>query len=251
MLSMRHLALVALPVVLAAALVRGDDLQARIDQLVAENHALREENRQLRARLDAAEVANHDLQAERTRLEQLAGMTTKGDLVESKIALIQTRYDDAADRTTITSVPERIEGPGGLALIEHRMAVTYSFPGTQVSQPVEEFFFDILTHDNPDDRYKRLKHVTVITDGQSTDVPVTAYNVLDTKVRQGGSRPGSPSKAIKSYDERLRLTLHREAVNRISRATDVRVVLFSTTFRLSRENIATFVAVRERLDLTH
>jgi TolA-binding protein len=218
-----------------------------VDQ-TQEQLSLRDENTALRARLEVVESARQDLESERTRLEQLAGMTTKGELVESKVALIRTTYDADADRTTIASTPERIDGPGGLATVEHRMSLACSYPGKQPG-PAAAFHFDILTRANVDDRYKNLRSVELVIDGQTHTVPVAAYEVLASTSRQTSTRPGGSARTARAFDERLRLELDRAAVNRISNAADVRVVLYRTTYTLTRENIATFVALRERLDL--
>ena len=94
-----------------------------------------------------------------------------------------------------------------------------------------------------------LGPLTLQSDGEALTLPVTAYDILDTTTRQSGSRPGTAPRSTKTYNERIRITLNRAALNRFSRATSVEFNLFKTPFTLTRDNLATFVAIRERVDM--
>lgn len=249
---MTHLlSLCAVAAALTSAAAADEDAAARrIAELEAEVARLEAENAELRQRLNITETAKADLETDRTRLEQLAGMTATGELVESRLARIQTAYDAEADRTTVTSVAERLEGPGGLQTVEHRLALSYSFPGRSLrldNQP-QTIAASVYTFANSDDRYKLLKTVTLTIDGEAVEVPVT-YHVLHTDTRKQSTRYGSGFRTTSTYDEQLVLTLDRATFHRISAARDVSLTLFKTRFTLTRDNLATFVAMRERLEM--
>lgn len=240
-LTLLVLTCLALPV-----LGEDDAEKKRLADLEAEVARLRDENQKLREQLDVTETAKEDLTVERTRLEQLAGMTAKGELVESRIAQVRTTFDEAADLTSVVTVPEAIQGPGGLQWTEHRMSVRYAHPGRQPTAELPDtFHFDIFTIDNPDTRYRSLRSVTFIIDGESLELPVANYEILETRTRVTRVRTGN--RTTSTFREQLTVDFDRPTLHRLSRATEVQIMLFRTRFTLSRENIATFVAVRERL----
>lgn len=229
-----------------------EEPSSRIAELEAQVRQLQAENQRLRERLDSTEAARVDLESDRARLERLAGVTAGGEQVESRLARIQAAYDDAADRTTVSSAAERIEGPGGLQWAEHRIALSYSFPGRTLTPEhlPGQITLEILALANTDDRYKLLRNVTLVVDGESFDLPVARYRTVRTQPRRTSARMTSPAKSAALYDQQVTLMLDRDLFNRMGDAQEASIILFSTRFTLSRENLATFVALRERLALS-
>lgn len=139
---MKHAALLIALVFALPAM--GEQDATEIQRLSAENQALRQQVAELEARLKQLETKSEDLAAEKQQLEQLAGITVSGEAVESKRALIESKFDKKSQRTVVRSKPEKLAITHG-SRADHWFSVAYSFPGETQAGPPEKLTAFIQT----------------------------------------------------------------------------------------------------------
>ncbi len=221
------------------------ELQAQLAALQQKVAALEAENAELRRKLNLTEQQKQDLTVERAQLEKLAGVTSKGDAVESAAALIESNYDAQADATQVYIKPRPIEttSPGPFS-VEHHLSLAYLYPGQQMQQPPDkvQVMIDVFKH--PVNSYRALKEVTFDVDGQQVVVPVADYQVL--KVYR--SAP-SLRRSSDRQDERLTLSLDMATLRKLAAATQVTLKLPGNELIFEREHLAMLGAVQQRINM--
>lgn len=217
------------------------ELRAEIARLQTRVAELEAENAELRGEVVGLESTREDLVAEKQQLEKLAGVTTEGDRVESMDAVIQTRYNAQANRTSALSKPRRIETGAALFGVPHYLAFAFDHPGQMPAEPVESVRLLIYTKGNSNKRYGNADSVDVEIDGETIDLPVTGYEILKTK------RPGASVAGTRSYDEKITIAVDAATLDRIAQADRVELMLNETRVPWNRDTIALAGAVAARV----
>ncbi|MCC6682169.1 MAG: hypothetical protein IT445_14805 [Phycisphaeraceae bacterium] len=225
------------------------ELEAQVTALRQKVADLEAENAELRRKLNLTEQQKQDLTVERTQLEKLAGVTSKGEAVETAAALIESSYDAQANRTQVYVKPRRIEtsSPGPFE-IEHHLSLAYQYPGEKMQQspppPPEEVRMMIDVFQHPVKSYSALKQVTFDVDGRELVVPVANYQVLKTYRSAPSLRRGSDRQ-----DERLTLSLDAATLRTLAAATQVTLKLPGNELIFEREHLAMVGAVQQRISM--
>lgn len=207
-----------------------------------ENARLAEENAQLKRQLDLTATQRQDLVVENKRLEELAGLTAKGEKVESAAALIKSRYVPEEGKTVVTSVPERLTMEAGIFDVPHVTWFEYAFSGEEMTAKPETVSFYLVAAGNTRQKYKHADSVRLTIDGESITLPVADYAV--TTETKGASRVGQ-----KRFNESLRVDLSSDTLRKLARSRQATAELPSATIAFPAEVLATAKAMRERIEL--
>ncbi len=241
------IALIALLLHLPAA--HADDAAQTQDlaQLQEQVRQLQEENEQLKQQLAKALATIEDLTGEKQQLEQLAGVTIKGEAVESRIALFESEYDAEADRTVVSSKPEKIIDVSATTLAEIMFFTRYEYAGEEMTEAPSSTELSLLFLGYSTDRLKHTETVRLILDGRPIDLPLASFDQLAKRKSAGSSR--SSVGGVTTYDHQLTVTLDSDTLRKVSRARTMRIALPNISLNMSGEQIATFVAIRKRMDM--
>lgn len=269
----------ALAATLAAAPAsHADETAKRIAALEARVEALQEQNAALRAQLqaiqrdaaaesqspvsdeaddagdavalrrerDRARTRARRLEAELTELEKLAGVTAKGELIDTAASLFETTYDEPADTTTVTARPRRAAHSNIAGASAYRVGGSFTVPGRGTGATPETYRLKLFTRANPNRWLKQVEAATLVFDGHAAQAPVIGYEVLDElKAPPGVGRPRTAG-GVRARDERIAFALSAELAERIGRAQSLKLVLPRGEIELSREHIAMIEALRRR-----
>ncbi|MEM0914385.1 MAG: hypothetical protein AAGK09_07220 [Planctomycetota bacterium] len=203
----------------------------------------------LAARIEQAEQEIEDLKAERDQLELLAGVSSKGDAIASAQALITERYDSKADRTWVVAKPRPIRPQGLLSPADHVLGTAFSYPGPPSKTPTNASDIQLVlyTLGNPTAQYEGFRRVTLKFEGESIDLPVDRYRLINETRKVKPARQSNAAPPQVSRDERLDIDIDDETVRRISRASELWMVLPNgLRFDLGREAIAQIAAMQAR-----
>ncbi|MEM1209802.1 MAG: hypothetical protein AAGI54_11095 [Planctomycetota bacterium] len=204
----------------------------------------------LEARIQAAEREIEDLQAERDQLELLAGVSSKGEAVESSIALISERYDAKANRTWVTAKARPIRPDALISPADHFLGATFSYPGNPTPTPASatELQLVLYTLGNPTPQYEGFRRVTLEIDGQPTELRIDRYRLInEERMSKPTGRRSNTTTPIVMRDERLDMLVDDETVRRIARASRLRMLLPNgLKFDLGRDGVALFAAMQAR-----
>ncbi|MEO0964531.1 MAG: hypothetical protein AAFY08_05375 [Planctomycetota bacterium] len=204
----------------------------------------------LEARIQAAEREIEDLQAERDQLELLAGVSSKGEAVESSIALISERYDAKANRTWVTAKARPIRPDALISPADHFLGATFSYPGSPTPTPASatELQLVLYTLGNPTPQYEGFRRVTLEIDGQPTELRIDRYRLInEERMSKPTGRRSNTTTPIIMRDERLDMLVDDETVRRIARASRLRMLLPNgLKFDLGRDGVALFAAMQAR-----
>lgn len=256
-----------------------DDAAARIEALKRENEALREqveqlqqENARLREQLAPADQPaaaapsqqrideleqqlaverekSEDLEVEKEQLEKLAGMTAKGELIESDIAQASVQYIESRDRTVVRSEPRPILLAKKAGFTEHYLGASYTFSGQQMTAPPDTLTIELFTSNNPTTRYGAFKNATLMIDGEPTDIAVTDYEVINSsKSPARGGRTGGAR--TETRDELITFDIDQDLLRRLARANLLVIELPNLTLPLGRDHIAMFEMMRTRMNMS-
>ncbi len=269
-----------LAAVLTAAPAQADQRDDLIAELNAKIAALQEENAELRARLagetgaeqtpappspasadltmmqrelDAAREKTQRLEAEMVELEKLAGVSAKGELIESAISLFETTHDEQADTTTVRARPKRVISTNVAGFSEYRLGGSFTIPaparqanpGDRASLP-GAYQLELYTYGNPNRWLKSAKSATLRIDGQDFDAPVAEYAVIDELKAPPSAGRTKTTAGVLARDERVAFTLSPELAERLGRAQTLALLLPKAEFELGREHIAMVEAMRIR-----
>jgi len=215
---------------------------AEIERLRRENAALRARVAELEAKIQRLENRGQDLEAEKQQLEQLAGVTTSGQKIESKRALIQSEFNDQSGRTVVRSKPEKLTITHG-SRDDHYFSLAYSYPGqTPETEPehVTVFIQSIMSGGvyGPDTALE-----LTLDDGEAMTIPASDYDRVSKQTRIG-QKAGS-----RTDNETLTYKLNWQQLRRLARAVEAGGKIGNTRFELTGDQLATFKAVRERVNL--
>lgn len=208
-------------------------LRKRIAALEAELAALRE-------RLGLAEAKQSDLAAENRRLEELAGMTAKGEAVASSAALIRSTFNQDTGRTTVHCVPEKLEHLAGPIDTPHTVRFSYSYDGREMTSPPTFVSMTITAVGQTRRKYEHLDTVELTIDGEPRTVTVAATDA--EAHRSATSRVG-----LTRYTETVRLDLSEGDLIALGRGRGATATLGSVELRLPPDVLATARAMRERI----
>jgi len=203
------------PATLPEALARIAELEARVAKLESQ--------------LAAAGV-------ETRRLEAVARLEPKGEPAQGLDARFDVRYNAAAGRTTVVGPVLPAASNRGLSNTRFLVAPAVAFAGERPANPAETFDFFVATRGHTNNRLRTLEVAELVIDGAVVEVPVAEY------VEEGRMEPprsaGRARRGAAAYDERLRLTLDRDAMTRLAHATDGGFRLGGLELTLTREHLA-------------
>jgi hypothetical protein len=218
-----------------------------VEALTNENRALRaqveqlqRENAELRRKLGVAEVQTEDLAAENRRLETLAGVTAKGERVESAAALI--RSESRGGQTVVATSPERLDSVSGILEVPHSAWFEYAYAGDAMNERPQTVSLFITASGNSRPKYRTVRELSVTIDGEATRWPVADYSA--TSRGSAASQVGA-----RRHTETIRFDLDDATLRRLARARHVEASLANVQITLPAEVIATARAVRERIDM--
>jgi len=215
---------------------------SELERLRKENAALRARVAALEARIERLENRGQDLEAEKQQLEQLAGVTTSGQKIESKRALIQSRFDSDSGRTVVRSKPEKMSITHG-SRADHYLSIAYSYPGEKIETEPEHVTVFIQSLMSGGDYGHDTALELTLDDGESLSIKPSNYQRVRKQTRtgqKGGSR---------TDNETLTYELTWAQLRRLARAVEATGRIANTRFELTGDQIATFKAVRERVDI--
>ncbi|BAM03374.1 hypothetical protein [Phycisphaera mikurensis] len=215
----------------------------------AEVAALRAENAALRERLEASATPppapspelREDLATENRRLEALAGLPAKGELVDREQGRFRSVFDPASGRTTVLSA--RIAAASGalLGFSRYAVAVGFTHPGEALAaedRPVDPLVLVLETLGSRSSRLAGAETAGLVVDGEAFVLPLEGYTLLsdrslsDPRIRtQNAARPPK-------LDERLVFLLPREAARALGRSRGGELRLPGLTLGLTREHAA-------------
>ncbi len=233
------------------------DNDDRTKAILVENQRLRQELVEARTRiaalrqqLEAATRQNtalaqdkSDLQIEKTRLEQLAGMTSKGEAIQSAIARIKGTYDSSSDRTIVASSPLKPLSQTSNVNAEHHFTFEYEHAGQKLTGDPSAIRLILAAYFRPNTKYGAQKVVTLILDGERLGLPVSGYETIGT------SRTPSPLGTMTRYNERIAVALTPDQLRAIALASEASVEFAGNLMQMPREFAATAGAMRERIKL--
>lgn len=235
-----------------AAALRDENaqLKRRIAELEAEVANLRQrlgeeqtQREQLATQARRLQTEHEDLSAENKRLEELAGMTAKGEKVESAAALIRSRYVPEDNQTVVTTAPERLEHDAGVFEIAHVLFYEYRYDGQSMSQRPQTVTGTIRAIANQRKKYKDVQQLTFTLDGETLAVPVTVYEITNVEA------PAASRAKQKRFDELVRFELDDAALRRIAQARTGSIQIGPTRLGIPAEVLATAKAVRARIEM--
>ncbi|MBI1368612.1 MAG: hypothetical protein GC162_08140 [Planctomycetes bacterium] len=221
-----------------------DTIRKQIAQMKGELTTTQQQTAELKTQLTEAKKSTEDLTAEKMRLEQLAGMTAKGEAVDSAIARIQTDYDDKADRTTVTSAPVKVPTSGVLALVDHKILFQYTSSGKSAGAAPDKMSMIMTVNKHASNRYKFAKSIDLTVDGKALSLPVTNYEVTDQ------SRVNTGKGFEVRYDERITFSLTDDSLRALARASDAKAEFSGNTLEIPREVLAVASAMVERMKMS-
>lgn len=207
--------------------------------------ALRQQNQELQRELEAARSSQQDLETEKQTLEKLAGVTAKGEQVESQAALFQTTYDPATDTTTVIAKPKIIPSDSSLGFTQHRLGGRFTHAGRTPTEPPPAITIELLTFANSNRAFKSARNVTFLADDEPVPAAVEAYELISrTRTPRTLKRTGSAT--AESRDERITFRLDADRAAAVGRASTLKLEVANVTYHLSREHTAMIEALRLR-----
>lgn len=215
---------------------------SELERLQQENATLRARVAELEARIKQLETRGEDLEAEKQQLEQLAGVTTSGQKIESRRALIQSSYDADAGRTVVRSQPEKLSITHG-SRDDHYVSVAYVYAGEKLDGEPEKVTVFIQSVMSGGSYNATTPLDLTLDDGEAMTVKPSNYDRVRKQTRtgqKGGSR---------TDNETLTYDLTWEQLRRLARAVEATGRIGNTRFELTGDQLATFKAVRERVEL--
>lgn len=217
------------------------ELRAELARVQKVNDALQAEVDQLRAELTKLTMAMEDLEVEKRELTELAGLTPSGDRVEVAASRFTTKYDDAADTTTVRSGIEKLHVAQGSAA-DHVFSLAYHYPGKQMQSPPDDVMLYIQARYSGG-VYRDVTEATLDIDGQTVTIPIEDYAVVSRKVRVGNKH------ALNKGDETITLKIDRDLLRQLARAIQLKITLGQVQLEPTRDQTALFRAVRKRIEL--
>jgi hypothetical protein len=219
-----------------------DEGASELERLREENAALRARIAELEDKIERLENRGQDLEAEKQQLEQLAGVTTSGQKIESKRALIQSQFNQDAGRTVVRSKPEKLSITHG-SRADHYLSLAYSYPGENIESEPEHVTVFIQSLMSGGDYSATTPLELTLDDGEKLSIKPSDYERVRKQTRtgqKGGSR---------TDNETLTYELSWEQLRRLARAVEATGRIGNTRFELTGDQLATFKAIRERVGL--
>jgi hypothetical protein len=220
----------------------------QLQLLQTENEQLKAQLEQLKARIAALEksnttlqVVNEDLEVEKKNLTELAGMTAQGKRIASRRALIETLYNDQQHKTIVRSKPEKLTITRGSGA-DHFISAAYSYRGREMNDKPQTIRWYIQTKFSGG-IYRGRDQIELDIDGQIHHVAITDY-----KARR--RRTGAAGKAQSNRDDEvLAIAIDAALLRQLARAGVVTGRIGHIRFELTLDQIATFKALRKRIEL--
>jgi len=213
-----------------------------------ENYELRQQLGRLQQRLHETETEltqlrteNAHLRKQQQRLIQLAGMTPTGELVRSRHAMIEQWYDNHQDQTIVRSKPDEVTKIHGSRKF-HSMTLGYSYPGREPTGPAPTLRWHIQSIFSGG-AYQNEPQLRLRIDGEEVILAIVDYHRKKRQSSIAGRRRANRD------DETLIMDVDKPLLDRISWAMEVQVAIKNIRFMLSRNQIASFEAMRERIEL--
>ncbi len=272
----RLVAFVSLLLVVAAApqpRAYGEDLEAQVKQLQAENAALRQrikrleaENTRLKAQdrqgnetVEQLETQLVEQRKETDRLKtQVVELTQTAEALEqekqtlvtekkaeqrrSRELYVRREYDAARDRTAVASKLSKLRATRGTRA-DHWVAAEFEHAGQTPAQSVDQLTWRVQAV-FAGGVYKRAKTVTFTIDGVAVACPIVDYDRVPRYT-------GSPKNRRRIDDEFFGITVTRDVVERLGNAKSVTLKIAKSQFVLSTEQIETFRTVGELMRGEH
>ena len=216
-------------------------LKAQVAELTAANAALVQKVAALEHSNETLVEVNEDLTVQKKNLTELAGMTPEGKRVQSRRALIEILYNDKEQKTIVRSKAEKLiitRGSGA----DHFMSTAYSYPGKEMQSPPQNIRWYIQTKFSGG-IYHGRKNVKLNIDGESYQAPIINYDARRRSTGMAGRRRTS------SDDETLTIQVDAKLLRALGRATSVTCQISHVHFELTPDQIATFTAMRKRIEL--
>lgn len=185
-----------------------------------------------------------DLQLENRRLEKLAGVTAKGELVENEDARFRDVYDPAAGRSLVLSRRIPAESDARIDLAGYALAAGFSHPGPSLEaadRPIAALILLLETTRNSSVRLANASAASLRIAGEgdaARPVAVASYEVLVERSTPRRIGRGQGSSGADTRDERLVFSLDRDAARALARSNGGELELPGLTLRLGREHAA-------------
>lgn len=218
------------------------DVAAELERLRAENAALKQRVAELEAKIAKLEDREQDLETQKEQLEQLAGVTTTGQRVESQRANITSDYNDDEDKTVVRTKPNKLSLTHG-SRADHYLSLAYSYPGEKREGEPEHvtLFIQSMASGGAYNADTRLE--LTLGEDQAITVEPSSYD-RDRQRRSRGSRTLS-----RHDDETLVYLLSWAQLEALAGANEVTGRVGPTRFTLTADQIAAFKALVTRVEL--
>ena len=218
-------------------------MRQELERVRAENAALKQRIAELEAKLKRLTHANEDLEVEKQTLTALAGMTAKGDAVASENARFKATYDAEQETTRVDTQPLPLKLTQGKTR-NHWVSVQYTYPGEDAPASTQQAGVAWIVQTRfSGGIYEKMSEVTFDIDGEAATAPVRDYS----RSQQRRTTAGKRGTAL--HDEIFFVDISPELLRRLARAQVVTGKMENVRFELSREQVATFLAVKQRLEL--
>lgn len=183
---------------------------------------------------------NEDLRSQAAQLTQLAGLAPRDERVGSQAGRITATYDAEADRTTVRTEQERLEVTAG-SRARHFLSLAYSYDGqAMTSPPAEVTLFIQAVYSGG--IYGSEQPLELTIDGQAVTVRAADYHVNRRSSRIAGRSQ------VSRDDETVTFLVDADLLRRLSRAVAVTGRLGGVSFELTRDQMALFTAVKQRIE---
>jgi hypothetical protein len=198
--------------------------------------------------LAAAREKAQRLEAEMVELEKLAGVSAKGELIETAASLFETTHE-ATGATTVRAKPRRVISKNVAGFSAYYVGGSFTTPaGNQADAAAlpDVYRLELYTQGNPDRWLKTVKGATLRLDGRDFDAPVADYEVLDELKSPPSAGRQRTTAGVLARDERLTISLTPDLAERLGRAQTLELILPKAELQLGREHIAMIEALRLR-----
>lgn len=203
--------------------------ETELQTLRRENAALRQRVAELERQVAELRGETAALEQEKQELQELAGVTTDGTVLDQANAAITTNFDPASGTTTTATraIPATVE-QGSRA--DHYLSMVMAQSGERPTALPEAVTLFVQTRYSGGE-YRGAGEATLMIDGEPVTVPVTDYKALRRQVRAGNT-------ARTLADETLALRVPWPVIERLASARQSSMQLRGVRLAIDRDHRA-------------